>query len=59
MFHLELASDGHPFHKGKAIVVDAKGRHYSQEPIPIERAKAQKRVLESKLGKGGEKEKSK
>ena len=58
-FHLETASDGHPFHAGKAIVVDAKGRHYSSEPIPMEKAKAQKRVLESKLGKGGEKEKEK
>ena len=50
-FHLETSSDGHPFHANKAIVVDSKGRHYSSEPIPMERAKAQKRVLESKLGK--------
>lgn len=58
-FHLELGSDGHPFHAGKAIVVDSKGRHYSSEPIPIEKAKAQMRVLEAKLGKKGEKEKPK
>lgn len=58
-FFLELGSDGHQNYKGKAIVVDSSGRHYSQEPIPMEKAKAQKRVLESKLGKGGEKEKSK
>jgi hypothetical protein len=44
--HLELGSDGHKFH-GKAIVVDTKGHHYSTEPIPVERAKAQMRVLEA------------
>jgi len=46
-FHLELGSDGHKFH-GKAIVVNTKtGRHYSLAPIPLEKAKAQMRVLES------------
>jgi hypothetical protein len=58
-FFLELGSDGHPFHANKAIVVDAKGHHYSRDPIPIERAMRQKRVLEGKLGKHGEKEQSK
>ena len=47
-YHLELASDGHPFHKDKAIVVNAAGHHFSKDPIPIERAKAQKRLLEAK-----------
>jgi len=46
-YHLELGSDGHSFH-GKAIVVSTMtGRHHSSHPIPIEKAKAQKRVLEA------------
>jgi len=45
--HLELGSSGHNFPKGKAIVVDAKGHHYSTDPIPIERAKAQMRAIEA------------
>ena len=45
--HLELGSGGHNFPKGKAIVVDTKGHHYSKEPIPIERAKAQQRAIEA------------
>jgi hypothetical protein len=46
-YHLELGSDGHKFH-GKAIVVNTMtGRHYSLDPIPIERAKAQMRLLEA------------
>lgn len=45
--HLELGSDGHSF-KGKAIVVNTQsGKHYSTKPIPIEKAKAQMRLLES------------
>jgi hypothetical protein len=54
-FHLELGSDGHKFH-GKAIVVNTKtGRHYSLAPIPLEKAKAQMRVLEAATKKKGEK----
>lgn len=45
-YHLELGSDGRSF-AGKAIVVDTKGHHYSNDPLPIKRAEAQKRVLES------------
>ena len=34
--------------KSKAIVVNTMtGRHHSLSPIPVERAKAQKRLLES------------
>jgi hypothetical protein len=47
-YHLELGSGAHKF-MGKAIVVDTKGHHYSNDPIPIKRAKAQMRVLESKM----------
>ena len=40
-FHLEHFGD-------KAIVVNTKsGKHYSSSPIPLARAKAQERVLES------------
>ena len=47
VYHLELGSDGKSFH-GKAIVVNTMtGRHYSSEPIPMKKAEAQKRVLES------------
>jgi len=46
-YHLELGSDGHNFH-GKAIVVSTMtGRHHSLSPIPIQKAKAQMRVLEA------------
>lgn len=46
-YHLELGSAGHPFPKGKAIVVNSKtGKHHSNKPIPIANAKAQMRVLE-------------
>lgn len=46
-FHLELGSDGHSF-KGKAIVVNTmSGKHHSLEPIPLEKAKKQKRLLEA------------
>jgi hypothetical protein len=46
-YHLELGSDGHSF-MGKAIVVNTQtGKHYSNSPIPVAKAKAQKRVLES------------
>lgn len=44
-YHLELGSDGHKF-KGKAIVVNSTtGKHFSDLPIPIEKAKAQMRLL--------------
>ena len=46
-YHLELGSDGHAF-RGKAIVVNTQtGKHYSSSPIPLPKAKAQKRVLEA------------
>lgn len=49
-YHLELGSDGHSF-KGKAIVVNtATGKHYSKSPITLEKAKAQKRILEQADG---------
>jgi len=49
--HMELGSDGHKF-AGKAIVVNSiTGHHYSNDPIPIEKAKAQKRVLEEAMKK--------
>ena len=45
-YHLELGSDGHGF-GGKAIVVNTmSGRHYSTRPITMEKAEAQKRILE-------------
>lgn len=53
--HLELGSGGYSFPKGKAIVVDTKGKHYSSEPIPIERAKAQMRAIEASQKKKKEK----
>lgn len=44
-YHLELGSDGHKF-KGKAIVVNSTtGKHFSDMPIPVEKAKAQMRLL--------------
>ena len=44
-YHLELGSDGHKF-KGKAIVVNSMtGKHFSNMPIPVEKAKAQMRLL--------------
>jgi hypothetical protein len=47
-FHLELGSDGHKF-KNKAIVVNTiTGHHMSNDPIPIEKAKAQLRLLNEK-----------
>lgn len=46
-YHLELGSDNHKFH-GKAIVVNTiTGHHMSNDPIPIKKAKAQLRLLES------------
>lgn len=54
-YFLELGSGGHNFH-GKAIVVNTMtGRHQSLVPIPMEKAKAQKRVLEAVAKKKGEK----
>lgn len=45
-YHLELGSEGRSFH-GKAIVVNSQtGEHKSNEPIDMEKAKAQMRVLE-------------
>jgi hypothetical protein len=53
-FHLELGSDGHSFN-GKAIVVNSiTGRHLSHNPIPMEKAKAQKRVVEQAVAEHGE-----
>ena len=44
-YHLELGSDGHKF-KGKAIVVNSTtGKHFSNMPIPVKKAKAQMRLL--------------
>lgn len=46
-YFLEMGSNGHPY-RGKAIVVNSMtGRHHSLSPIPIKKAKAQKRVLEA------------
>ena len=46
-YFLELGSDGHSY-KGKAIVVNSMtGRHHSLEPIPMEKAKKQKRLLDA------------
>lgn len=46
-YFLELGSDGHSY-KGKAIVVNSMtGRHHSTEPIPMEKAKKQKRLLDA------------
>ena len=46
-YHLELGSDGDKM-KDKAIVRNAMtGKTYSKKPIPIAKAKAQKRILES------------
>ena len=43
--HLELGSGAHKF-KGKAIVVNSTtGKHFSNLPIPVEKAKAQMRLL--------------
>jgi hypothetical protein len=54
-YFLELGSGGKSYN-GKAIVVNTQsGRHHSLEPIPMKKAKAQKRVLEAAM----EKEKSK
>ena len=48
-YHLELGSEGLNFH-GKAIVVNTiTGHHMSMDPIPIKKAKAQMRLLESKI----------
>lgn len=48
-YMLELGSDGDKM-KGKAIVRNAMtGKEYSKEPIPIAKAKAQKRILEAAM----------
>ena len=50
-YHLELGSDGHKF-AGKAIVVNSiTGEHLSKMPIPMEKAEAQKRVVEMAMKK--------
>ena len=51
-YFLEMGSggDGVKYHsyKGKAIVVNTEtGKHHSNEPIPLEKAKKQKRLLEA------------
>jgi hypothetical protein len=54
-YHLELGSSGHSFH-GKAIVVNSQtGEHKSNHPIPMPKAKAQLRLLESLHKKEGSK----
>jgi hypothetical protein len=46
-YFLEMGSGDHSY-GGKAIVVNTmSGRHHSSEPIPLERAKKQKRLLEA------------
>ena len=55
-YHLELGSDGHKFH-GKAIVVNSiTGEHFSNHPIPVAKAEAQKRILEAAMHKEDKKE---
>lgn len=45
-YHIELGSDPKHKYHGKAIVVNAvTGHHQSKAPIPIEKAKAQLRIL--------------
>ena len=45
---LEKSSEGHKFAQGKAIVVNSmSGKHFSNLPIPIERARAQMRLLQA------------
>lgn len=45
-YHLELGSGGQKFPQGKAIVVNTMtGKHHSESPIPLVRAKAQMRLL--------------
>lgn len=54
-FHLELGSSGHSF-GGKAIVVNTKtGKHYSTRPLPMEKAEAQMRLLQSLMKKESKK----
>jgi len=44
-YHLEMGSGAHRF-AGKAIVVNTMtGHHYSNDPIPVEKAKKQMRLL--------------
>lgn len=44
-YHLELGSGAHKF-MHKAIVVNSlTGHHYSKDPIPVEKAKSQMRLL--------------
>jgi len=54
-YHIETSSSGHAFPKGKAIVVDDKGRHYSNMPIAITRAKAQMKALYINVKEKGKK----
>jgi len=46
-YHLELASGAHKFMKKAIVVNTATGHHYSKDPIPIAKAKAQLRLLYS------------
>jgi hypothetical protein len=44
-YHLEMGSGAHRF-AGKAIVVNTMtGHHFSNDPIPVEKAKKQMRLL--------------
>lgn len=46
-YHLELGSGAHKY-QNKAIVVNSQsGKHYSNSPIPLPKAKAQLRVLKA------------
>lgn len=46
-YHLELGSDAKHKYHDKAVVVNAvTGHHMSKDPIPINKAKAQLKVLD-------------
>jgi len=44
-FHLELGSDGHKFHNKAIVVNNITGHHQSLNPIPMNKAKAQLKIL--------------
>jgi hypothetical protein len=47
-YFLELGAGGQRYPQGKAIVVNTQtGKHHSSSPIPLVKAKAQMRLLES------------
>ena len=62
-YAIEYYSKGHPMLgsdtskiANRAIIVNTQtGHHFSTEPIPVEKAKAQLRVLEAAARKKGEK----